>query len=74
MTSGYEVSVQVGFGGVADRDPPLSGELEVAGRVAGRVDRQGATVIQVDQVRRVAEALIDEGHDHRAGHRRLLLT
>jgi hypothetical protein len=59
--------VQVGLNAVADRYTPLLSEGEITGGVAGGVHDEGAAVAKADQVRRVAEALIDERDDRRSG-------
>ena len=72
--AGEEVGMEMGLDGERDGERGPVGRRQVGGGVAGGVDDQGSPVAQVHQVRRVAEALVDEGHHRRAGHRRLLLT
>ena len=47
----------------AIRSPSRSASASCCGREAGRVDERGGAVAEVDQVRRVAEALVDERAD-----------
>ena len=47
----------------AIRSPSRSAARLVGDREAGRVDQRGGAVTEVDQVRRVAEALVDERAD-----------
>jgi hypothetical protein len=64
--AGQEVGMQVGLGRVGDPQPPPPGQLQVRRRVAGRVDRQGPPVAQLDQVGAVAETIVDDRVD--GGH------
>jgi hypothetical protein len=58
--------VQVGLNAVADRYTPLLSEGEITRGVAGGIHDEGAAVAKAHEVRRVAEALIDERDDRRS--------
>jgi hypothetical protein len=68
--AGDEVGVQVGLDRMGDPQPPLVGQVQVGGRVAGRVDHQRPPVAEVDQVGTVAEPLVEYRDDR--NHGRLL--
>ena len=65
-----EVGVQVSLDGVGQPQPPPAGQLQVRGRVAGRVDHQRPPLAQLDHIGAVAEAFVDDRVD--GGHGRLL--
>ena len=56
----HEVGVEVRLGRVRDVQTAPLGFSQVAGRVAHRVDDQGAPIPEVDEIRRVAESVVDE--------------
>jgi len=59
--TGHEVGVQMGFDCVADLKPTAVGFGEVGGGMAGRVDDQSTAVAEVDEIRRVAQPVVDKG-------------
>ena len=61
--AGEEVGMEVGVGG--ERDPQPAGRECVAHRaqVTARVHRERAAVAEVDEIRRVAQALVHEGDE-----------
>jgi hypothetical protein len=58
--AGQEVGVQVGLGGIGDPQPPPAGQLQVRGRIPGRIDHQGPSVAQLDHIGAVAQAFVDD--------------
>jgi hypothetical protein len=58
--AGQEVGVQVGLGRVGDAQSTPPGQLQIRGRVAGRVNHQGPPVAQLHHIGAVAEALVDD--------------
>ena len=62
--------MQMGLGRIGDPQPPPAGQLQVRGRVAGRVDHQRPPVAQLDHIGAVAQAFVDDRVD--GGHGGLL--
>jgi hypothetical protein len=65
---GDEVSVQVRLHRVGNFQAAPVGFGQVAGRMAGRIDDEGAPIAHVDQVGGVAEPVVNERHRGGGGH------
>ena len=55
--------MQVGLGRERDGETAFLSPLQIGARMARRVDDQGSPVAQIDQIGRIAEALVDDGGD-----------
>jgi hypothetical protein len=58
--AGEEVRVQVGVGGVRDAQPSALGRGADGPQVPAHVDRQGPAVAEIEQVRRIAQPLVND--------------
>jgi hypothetical protein len=65
--TGQEVGMQVSVGGVGDLEPVPSSDFAKRSQVARGIDRQRSTVTRIDEVRTVAEPLIDQRLDRHPG-------
>jgi hypothetical protein len=58
--TGHVVRVRVRVDRPRDRQPEAVGQLLMSDRKPRRIDDRGAPVIEIDQIRRMTEALVDE--------------
>ena len=60
--------MQVGLDRVGDRQPALLGALHVTAGVPGRVERERPPVAEVNEIRAVAQPVVDDRVDARPRH------
>ena len=69
VCAGKEIGMQVGVGGERHRQPtPGRGRAHRA-QITAHVNNQGPPVTQIDQISRVAQALIDQRNQIKSSHR-----